>query len=110
MGRLRYKGYTGSVEYSEEDCSFFGKVLGLRRDGITYEGTSAAEIKQDFEDAVDHYLETCHERGVPPEKPYNGKFVLRMAPDLHGMAAERAAERGESINDFINEAIRAALG
>ena len=79
MGRLRYKGYTGSVEYSEEDCSFFGKVLGLRRDGITYEGTSAAEIKQDFEDAVDHYLETCR-------------------------------ERGESINDFINEAIRAALG
>lgn len=110
MGRLRYKGYTGSVEYSEEDCSFFGKVLGLRRDGITYEGTSAAEIKQDFEDAVDHYLETCRESGVPPEKPYNGKFVLRMAPDLHGMAAERAAERGESINDFINEAIRAALG
>ena len=110
MGRLRYKGYTGSVEYSEEECTFFGKVLGLRRDGITYEGSSAAEIKQDFEEAIDHYLETCREQGISPEKPYNGKFVLRMTPDLHGLAAERAAERGESINDFINEAIRAALG
>ena len=77
MGRLRYKGYTGSVEYSEEECTFFGKVLGLRRDGITYEGSSAAEIKQDFEDAIDHYLETCREQGISPEKPYNGKFVLR---------------------------------
>lgn len=110
MGRLRYKGYTGSVEYSEEECSFFGKVLGLRRDGITYEGDSAAEILQDFQDAIDHYLETCREQGISPEKPYNGKFVLRMTSDLHGKAAERAADLGKSINDFINDAVRAALG
>ena len=110
MGRLRYKGYTGSVEYSEEECSFFGKVLGLRRDGITYEGSSATEIKQDFEDAIDNYLETCREHGITPEKPYNGKFVLRMTPDLHGRAAERAAILGTSINDFINDAVRTALG
>ena len=110
MGRLRYKGYTGSVEYSEEECSFFGKVLGLRRDGITYEGSSAAEIKQDFEEAIDNYLETCREHGIQPEKPYNGKFVLRMTPDLHGRAAERAADLGQSINDFINDAVRTALG
>ena len=98
------------MEYSEEECSFFGKVLGLRRDGITYEGSSAAEIKQDFEEAIDNYLETCREHGIQPEKPYNGKFVLRMTPDLHGRAAERAADLGQSINDFINDAVRTALG
>ncbi|MBR5431106.1 MAG: type II toxin-antitoxin system HicB family antitoxin [Bacteroidales bacterium] len=67
-------------------------------------------MKQDFEEAVDHYLAECKERGIDPEKPYNGKFVLRMTPELHGLAAERASDLGESINDFINDAIRAALG
>ena len=109
MGRLRYKGYVGSVEYSEEEQSLFGKVLGLRRDGIVYEGDSATEIRKDFEDAIDHYLDSCARRGVTPEKPYSGNFVLRMAPELHGQAAERAEELGESINDFINDAIRQAL-
>jgi len=109
MGRLRYKGYVGSVEYSEEEQSLYGKVLGLRRDGIVYEGDSVTEIRKDFEDAIDHYLDSCAQRGVTPEKPYSGNFVLRMAPELHGQAAERAEELGESINDFINDAIRQAL-
>ena len=51
MGYLKYKGYTGSVDYSEEEDYLFGKVLGLRRDCITYEGESVQEIKKDFEDA-----------------------------------------------------------
>lgn len=109
MGKLRYKGYTGSVEYSEEENSLFGKVLGLRRDGIVYEGNSAAEIRNDFEEAIDHYLESCAERGVEPEKPYSGNIILRMPPELHGQAAERADALGESMNDFINNAIRLAL-
>ena len=29
MGYLKYKGYTGSVEYSEEDNCLFGKVQGM---------------------------------------------------------------------------------
>ena len=38
MGQLKYKGYAGSVEYNEEDNCLFGKVLGLKKDCITYEG------------------------------------------------------------------------
>ena len=109
MGKLRYKGYTGSVDYSEEEDYLFGKVLGLRRDCITYEGESVQEIKKDFEDAIDHYLRNCAARGVLPEKPYNGKFVIRMPSDLHRQAAEQAEYLGISINDFINDAIRSAL-
>lgn len=30
MGQLKYKGYTGSVEYSAEDECLFGKVQGLK--------------------------------------------------------------------------------
>ena len=36
MGYLKYKGYTGSVEYSEEDKCLFGKVLGMEKDHITF--------------------------------------------------------------------------
>ena len=38
MGYLKYKGYTGSVEYSEDDKCLFGKVQGMSKDSITYEG------------------------------------------------------------------------
>ena len=109
MGLLRYKGYTGSIEYSEEERSFFGKVLVLRRDCIIYEGDSAESIRKDFEEAIDHYLQHCHDMGLEPEKPYNGKFVLRMTRELHGMAAERAECLGMSMNEFINAAVKTAV-
>lgn len=44
MGQLKYKGYAGSVEYSEEDNCLFGKVLGLRKSCITYEGETINEF------------------------------------------------------------------
>lgn len=109
MGKLRYKGYTGSVEYSEEDNSFFGVVLGLHRDGICYEGESANELKRDFEESIDEYLRSCEARGVAPEKPYSGRIILRMTPSLHGEAAERAASAGISLNEFINRAVQMAV-
>lgn len=49
MGQLKYKGYAGSVEYNEEDNCLFGKVLGLKKDCITYEGETISELKSDFE-------------------------------------------------------------
>ncbi|MCR5462932.1 MAG: type II toxin-antitoxin system HicB family antitoxin [Bacteroidales bacterium] len=109
MGLLRYKGYTGKIDYSEEEKTFFGKVLGLRRDGIIFEGDSVLEIRKDFEDAIDQYLKHCKESGIEPEKPYNGKFVLRMSPELHGQAAEIAESLGKSMNEFINDAVRSAV-
>lgn len=69
MGYLSYKGYTGSVEYSPEDGCLFGKVQGLYGTLISYEGNSVEEIKKDFEEAIDDYLESCKERGIEPAKP-----------------------------------------
>ncbi|MBO4742334.1 MAG: type II toxin-antitoxin system HicB family antitoxin [Bacteroidales bacterium] len=109
MGRLRYKGYTGSIEFSEEDNSFVGEVLGLKRNAIIFEGSSVEELRKDFEDGVDSYLEYCCANNIAPEKPYSGKLVLRIQPSLHGEAAERAADCGISLNEFISRAIQAAL-
>ena len=38
---MEYKGYVGSVEFSEEDGLFYGKVMGIRA-LLSYEGTTAA--------------------------------------------------------------------
>jgi len=105
MGTLKYKGYTGSVEYSAEDNCLFGKVLGLNKDCITYEGESIRELQQDFEGAVDDYLASCAERGVAPAKPYSGRFVVRMSSDLHGRVAMAAADQGTTINEYINRVL-----
>ena len=53
---MEYKGYVGSVEFSEEDALFFGKVLGVRA-LISYEGENARDLVEDFHKAVDEYLE-----------------------------------------------------
>lgn len=52
MGQLKYKGYVGSVEYSEEDGCLYGKVQGMRKDCITYEGYDVNELRRDFEGAI----------------------------------------------------------
>ncbi|MBV8886800.1 MAG: type II toxin-antitoxin system HicB family antitoxin [Chroococcidiopsidaceae cyanobacterium CP_BM_RX_35] len=72
---MKYKGYTGHVEYDEEADILFGRVLNVN-DVITFEGTSIAEIKSALQDSVDDYLEFCSELGKEPNKPYSGKFVL----------------------------------
>ena len=52
---MEYKDYVGSVEFSESDGVFFGKVMGIRS-LISYEGTTAQELIDDFHSAVDDYL------------------------------------------------------
>lgn len=55
---MEYKGYLGSVEFSEEDALFYGKVLGIRA-VVSYEGSTVQELIADFHGAVDDYLELC---------------------------------------------------
>lgn len=106
MGYLKYKGYTGSVEYSEEDNCLFGKVQGLHGTLISYEGNDIDEIRQDFEEAVDDYLGSCKARGIKPAKPYSGRFIVRMASDLHGRVAALADATGTTINEIVNRAVQ----
>ena len=67
---IKYKGYTGSVEWSEDDDCFFGQVMGIRS-CVLYEGSTVAELVEDFHGAVDDYLEICRAYGDEPEIPEN---------------------------------------
>ena len=70
MDYLEYKGYKGSVEYSKEDNCLFGKVQGMSKAVILYEGDTLEELRKDFENGVDSYLEACKADGVEPAMPY----------------------------------------
>ena len=105
---IEYKGYVGSVEFSEADELFFGKVQGIRS-LISYEGTTAADLIEDFHGAVDDYLALCEDTGTAPETAYKGSLNIRIGSDLHRLAAVYAMEHNQSLNSVIEDAIRDKL-
>lgn len=105
---MEYKGYIGSVEFSESDELFYGKVLGIRA-LISYEGTSAKELIADFHRSVDDYLYLCREQGMIPEKAYKGGFNVRISPELHRTAALYAISHQMSLNSFVEMALKKQL-
>ena len=102
---MEYKGYTGSVEFTEEDALFYGKVLGIRS-LISYEGTTAKELLEDFHGAVDEYLEACLKEGTEPERAYKGSFNVRIDPELHKQTAIYAAQHQTTLNGVVESALK----
>ena len=105
---MEYKGYRGSVEFSEEDALFYGKVLGIRA-LISYEGSTARELLTDFHGAVDDYLELCAQQGKEPERAYKGSFTVRISPELHKQAVVAAMAHNMSLNSFVESSIAQAV-
>ena len=101
---MEYQGYVGSVEFSQEDNLFYGKVMGIRS-LISYESTSAKELVEAFHHAVEDYLLLCKETGQAPEKAYKGSFNVRISPELHQKAAVYAATHQMSLNRFVEKSI-----
>lgn len=102
---MKYKGYTGHVEYDDEAKIFHGEVLGIK-DVVTFQGTTVDEINQAFKDSVDDYLIFCLERGEKPNKPFSGKFNLRIPPELHAKLSIEAQIHGESLNNYITKMLK----
>jgi len=103
---MTYKGYQASVELDEEGRVFHGEVINTR-DVITFQGTSVDELKQAFEDSVDDYLEFCASRGEAPEKPFSGKFLVRVPPEVHRKVMTEARQQGKSLNAYVLEKLQA---
>jgi predicted HicB family RNase H-like nuclease len=101
---MKYKGYIGMVEYDDDAKIFHGDVINTR-DVITFEGESVKEIEQAFHDSVDDYIAWCKEDGVIPEKPYSGKFTVRISPKLHSLIALAAKKEHISVNKLAEKAL-----
>ena len=105
---MEYKGYFAKVEFIDDDNIFHGEIINLR-DVISFEGETVDELKQAFQDSVDDYLDFCKQRGEDPEKPYSGKFVVRVEPELHKNITIEARKKGKSLNVWVKDALSKAL-
>lgn len=101
---LEYKGYFTKIEYSAEDMVLHGKIEGIR-DLVNFECSDPTRVMQEFQSAVDDYLELCKDLGVSPDKAYSGTFNVRINPDIHRTAAMTAEKRGLSLNQLVSQAI-----
>ena len=104
---LKYKGYYGSVQYDDEAKIFHGEVINIRT-VVTFQGTTVDEIEQAFRDSVDDYLDWCKERGKEPEKPFSGKFVLKIPPELYRQLNIQAKQHNANLNSFIVQTLEKA--
>lgn len=105
---MEYKGYIGKVEIDEEARLLHGEVINVR-DVITFQGESVDEIQQAFRDSIDDYLDFCAQRGEAPEKPFSGKFVVRLPAELHRKAYVQAKLTDKSLNGWVTDVIRSEL-
>ena len=105
---MSYKGYYGSVHYSDEDRIFHGKIEFIRS-LVSYEGSDVESLHAAFIEAVDDYLELCTEEGKKPDKPFKGSFNVRTGSDLHRKAVLYARAKGTNLNKIVSEALEKYL-
>lgn len=104
MELLEYKGYTGSVEVSIGEGVLHGKVLFIN-DLVTYEAADVPGLRQEFEAAVDDYLETCAALDKAPDQAFSGVFNVRLGSDLHRKAAIKATRQSVKLNALVVAAV-----
>lgn len=105
---MRYRGYTARPAFDEEDRVFHGRVDDIAH-VVTFEGATVDELEAEFRHAVDTYVAFAEERGLTPERPCSGKFVVRISPDLHRQVRTAADAQGTSLNTWVQTAIEQRL-
>ena len=108
MSVLTYKGYQGRFEYDANADIFHGDVLHIS-DVVTFQGRSIDELKTALADSIADYFDLCQEVGKLPQKPFSGRFNVRLTPELHQKAAHTAALEGVSLNNWIAHTVEKAV-
>ena len=109
MNTLLYKGYNARIEFDDADRSFVGHLAGIR-DIVGFHGSSVDELEAAFHEAVDDYLAHCAKLGMPANKPFSGRMLLRVPPEVHAKASIAAKMAGVSLNQWAAEALANQAG
>jgi predicted HicB family RNase H-like nuclease len=108
MTMMRYGDYVARIDFEDESGLFHGRVVNLR-DVVNFYGGSADELLAEFGRSVEEYLAVCKEEGIEPDKPYSGRFNVRLAPDLHRAIVEVSALSGKSLNTWVADELARAV-
>ena len=77
---MQHKGYYAKTFIDEDGKLIHGELNGLRA-VVTFQGRSVEDAEAAFHDSVDDCLDWCATRGNEPEKPFPGRFNVRIDPD-----------------------------
>jgi predicted HicB family RNase H-like nuclease len=109
MNMMEFDGYKAKIEYDPELDQFRGEILGLNGSADFY-GKSPTNLRKEFKNSLEVFLEVCREKAINPLKEYSGKFNLRIPPELHSEIAARATADSKSINQWVSEILKHSVG
>lgn len=97
--------YTYRVTWSEEDQEYVG--LCVEFPSLSWLQKSQEKALQGVRKLVTDTVTDLKRNKEPvPEpvsaRPYSGKFMVRVPPEVHRMLAIKAAESGVSLNRFVS--------
>jgi predicted HicB family RNase H-like nuclease len=104
---LKYQKYVATVELDPEAGLFHGEIINLS-DVVTFQGRSIDELQHAFRESVEDYLEACAEFGKEPEKPFTGKFIVRIQPEVHRAIVLAAKAEKKSLNAWVADKLEQA--
>ena len=107
MNTMHYDQYVARIDYDEESDLFHGRVLGIK-DVIEFYGKTTEDLHREFKVSVDDYREMCEEEGTETEKPFSGKFTLRVNEEEHRQLALAAELNNKSLNSWASSVLREA--
>ena len=100
-------GQQAVITYDPDIEMFRGEFVGLNG-GADFYASDVAGLHHEGELSLSAFMDECAKRGIEPSRNFSGKFVLRVAPEIHQAAAIAAAASGESLNQWVATAIQEA--
>ena len=84
-----------------------GHLAGIK-DIVGFHGATVNELETSFHESVDNYIAISKETGRPVQRPFSGKLMLRISPDIHAAVATAAEVHGKSINQWASDVLAKA--
>jgi len=96
------------VEWSDEDRCYVGSAPPLI--GQCCHGKTEAAVLAQLQTIVEEWTENLLADGkpLPPgtaNRKFSGRFVVRISPEIHRKIALKAMAQGDSLNQFVSEAL-----
>jgi predicted HicB family RNase H-like nuclease len=100
-----FEYYSYSVEWSEEDACFLGRVVEFP--SLSGIGDTSEDALREIKFVTSFVIDDLHSQGESVPEPlsllkYSGRLNLRLPPETHRRLAREAAKNQTSINQLIN--------